>query len=52
MTSKEQIQDLLRFLSKDAKLPLAQAIAKIKPLQDASLTRLAGPSHFRHARVF
>lgn len=35
-----EIQTLLRFLSQDAKVPLATAMSKIKPLQAASLTNI------------
>jgi len=37
MTSAQDVQILLRFLSQDAKIPLAQALSKIKDLQAASL---------------
>jgi hypothetical protein len=37
MASAEEIQALLRFLSQDAKVPLAQAMGKIKELQTAKL---------------
>jgi hypothetical protein len=37
MTSAENIQLLLRFLSQDAKIPLAQALGKVKDLQAAKL---------------
>lgn len=37
MASAQDLQALLRFLSKDAKLPLAQAISKVKDLQAAKL---------------
>ncbi|KAF2178820.1 hypothetical protein K469DRAFT_642027 [Zopfia rhizophila CBS 207.26] len=37
MTSAQDIQALLRFLSQDAKVPLAQAMGKVKELQSASL---------------
>ncbi|CBY00101.1 hypothetical protein LEMA_P076900.1 [Plenodomus lingam JN3] len=36
-SAAQSVQTLLRFLSQDAKLPLAQAIAKAKDLQAASL---------------
>jgi hypothetical protein len=39
MTTPAEIQALLRFLSKDVKLPLATAMSKIKELQKAELTR-------------
>ncbi len=39
MTTKNEIQALLRFLSQDAKIPLPTAMGKIKELQKASLTR-------------
>ena len=39
MTTKTEIQALLRFLSQDAKIPLPTAMGKIKELQNASLTR-------------
>ena len=39
MTTKSEIQDLLRFLSQDAKIPLQVAMAKIKELQKANLTK-------------
>jgi hypothetical protein len=34
-----QLQALLRFLSQDAKVPLASAMGKIKDLQEAGLQR-------------
>jgi hypothetical protein len=37
MTSAQDVQLLLRFLSQDAKIPLAQALSKIKDLQAANL---------------
>ncbi|KAF1842110.1 uncharacterized protein K460DRAFT_409533 [Cucurbitaria berberidis CBS 394.84] len=37
MTSAQEVQSLLRFLSQDAKLPLAQAMGKVKNLQAAKL---------------
>ncbi|KAI4700553.1 hypothetical protein J4E81_003514 [Alternaria sp. BMP 2799] len=37
MTSAQDVQWLLRFLSQDAKVPLAQALSKIKDLQAANL---------------
>jgi len=37
MASAQDLQSLLRFLSQDAKLPLAQALAKVKDLQAAQL---------------
>ncbi|KAF2678481.1 hypothetical protein K458DRAFT_423171 [Lentithecium fluviatile CBS 122367] len=37
MASAQDIQTLLRFLSQDAKVPLAQAMSKIKDLQGAKL---------------
>jgi hypothetical protein len=37
MSSSEDIQALLRFLSQDAKVPLAQALSKVKDLQAAKL---------------
>jgi hypothetical protein len=39
MATPSELQDLLRFLSKDAKLPLATAMSKVKELQKANLTR-------------
>ena len=42
MTTKTEIQALLRFLSQDAKLPLPMAMSKIKDLQQATLTRYLG----------
>ena len=36
--SATDIQALLRFLSQDAKVPLATAISKVKPLQQANLS--------------
>ena len=35
--ASQGIQDLLRFLSQDAKVPLATAMGKVKELQKASL---------------
>ncbi|ORX92713.1 hypothetical protein BCR34DRAFT_608745 [Clohesyomyces aquaticus] len=37
MASAQTIQELLRFLSQDCKIPLAQAMGKIKELQTADL---------------
>ncbi|KAJ4323518.1 hypothetical protein N0V94_001848 [Neodidymelliopsis sp. IMI 364377] len=37
MASALEVQSLLRFLSQDAKVPLAQALAKVKDLQAAKL---------------
>ncbi|KAF1932845.1 uncharacterized protein M421DRAFT_1428 [Didymella exigua CBS 183.55] len=37
MSSAQEVQSLLRFLSQDAKLPLAQALGKVKDLQAAKL---------------
>ncbi|KAF2644865.1 hypothetical protein P280DRAFT_391609 [Massarina eburnea CBS 473.64] len=37
MTSEQDVQMLLRFLSQDAKVPLPQAMKKIKDLQDSKL---------------
>lgn len=37
MASAQEIQLLLRFLSQDAKVPLAQAMGKVKDLQSARL---------------
>jgi hypothetical protein len=37
MASAQDIQVLLRFLSQDAKVPLAQAMSKVKQLQAAKL---------------
>jgi hypothetical protein len=37
MANRTQIQDLLRFLTNDAKLSLAVAIGKVKELQKADL---------------
>ncbi|KAF9697106.1 hypothetical protein EKO04_004777 [Ascochyta lentis] len=37
MSSAQEVQSLLRFLSQDAKVPLAQALAKVKDLQAAKL---------------
>ena len=39
MTTKTEIQALLRFLSQDARIPLPTAMSKIKELQSAKLTR-------------
>ena len=39
MSTKVDLQDLLRFLTRDAKVPLALAMGKIKDLRHASLTR-------------
>ena len=38
MTTKAEVQDLLRFLTQDAKIPLPTAMGKIKELQQSSLT--------------
>jgi hypothetical protein len=37
MSAAQEVQTLLRFLSQDAKVPLAQAIGKVKDLQAAKL---------------
>ena len=37
MSTTQDVQTLLRFLSQDAKVPLAQALGKIKDLQTAKL---------------
>ena len=37
MASAQDIQTLLRFLSQDAKIPLTQAMGKVKELQTAKL---------------
>ncbi|KAF3007384.1 hypothetical protein E8E13_001180 [Curvularia kusanoi] len=37
MASAQEVQALLRFLSQDAKIPLAQALGKVKDLQTAKL---------------
>jgi hypothetical protein len=39
MATPSELQTLLRFLSKDAKLPLATAMSKVRELQKADLTR-------------
>jgi hypothetical protein len=39
MATQTEIQELLRFLSKEAKLPLALAMGKVKQLQEAQLTK-------------
>lgn len=39
MTTKAEIQTLLRFLSQDAKVPLPTAMSKVKELQEGHLTR-------------
>jgi hypothetical protein len=41
MSSTAQLQALLRFLSQDAKVPLATAMAKVKELQKGNLTEYA-----------
>ena len=42
--SATNIQALLRFLSQDAKIPLATAISKVKPLQQANLATISAIS--------
>jgi hypothetical protein len=37
MANRTQIQNLLRFLTNDAKLSLAVSMAKVKALQNANL---------------
>ncbi|KAH6616606.1 hypothetical protein C7974DRAFT_402100 [Boeremia exigua] len=37
MSSAQEVQSVLRFLSQDAKVPLAQALGKVKELQAAKL---------------
>lgn len=39
MANVVDIQALLRFLTKDAKVPLALAMSKVKDLKEANLTR-------------
>ena len=39
MTTKTEIQALLRFLSQDARVPLPMAMSKVKELQSANLIR-------------
>lgn len=39
MSTKSELQALLRFLSQDAKVPLPTAMGKVKELQEANLTR-------------
>ena len=39
MTTKTEIQALLRFLAQDAKVPLPVAMSKVKDLQEAKLIR-------------
>ena len=39
MTTKAELQDLLRFLVHEAKLPLKDSMSKVTALQKASLTR-------------
>jgi hypothetical protein len=41
MSSTAQLQALLRFLSQDAKVPLATAMVKVKELQKGNLTEYA-----------
>ncbi|CAN9098529.1 unnamed protein product [Alternaria alternata] len=48
MTSAQDVQILLRFLSQDAKIPLAQALSKIKELQAASLNTPSDLSNSSH----
>ncbi|MCJ1399456.1 hypothetical protein MMC11_002658 [Xylographa trunciseda] len=52
MTTKSEIQDILRFLTQDAKLSLQIALPKVKELQKANLVRYDIYSmtwlHFRH----
>jgi hypothetical protein len=37
MASAQDIQSMLRFLTQDAKVPLAQALGKVKDMQAAKL---------------
>jgi hypothetical protein len=37
MASAQDIQSMLRFLTQDAKIPLAQALGKVKDMQAAKL---------------
>lgn len=39
MTGADDLQGLLRFLTKDAKLPLAVAMSKVKDLKEMDLAR-------------
>ncbi|KAF7681314.1 hypothetical protein GT037_000290 [Alternaria burnsii] len=51
MTSAQDVQILLRFLSQDAKIPLAQALSKIKDLQAASLNTPSDLSNSSHENL-
>ncbi|KAG9192756.1 hypothetical protein G6011_11490 [Alternaria panax] len=48
MASAQDIQSLLRFLSQDARIPLAQALSKIKDLQAANLNTPSDLSKSSH----
>ena len=37
--AQQEVQDLLRFLTKDAKVPLATAMSKINELRKSNLNR-------------
>jgi len=39
MTTKSEVQDLLRFLTQDAKIPLQDAMPRINTLLEANLTK-------------
>ena len=39
MSTKAELEGLLRFLSNDAKVPLPLAMSKVKELQESDLTR-------------
>ena len=42
MTTKTELQDILRFFTQDAKIPLQIALPKVKDLQKANLVRYGG----------
>ncbi|KAH7139495.1 hypothetical protein B0J11DRAFT_45109 [Dendryphion nanum] len=51
MATTQELQSLLRFLSQDAKVPLAQAMSKVKDLQSAHLITPAEISKTEFAAI-
>jgi hypothetical protein len=47
-----QLQALLRFLSQDAKIPLASAMGKVRELQKAKLARFAPYNRYIHLSIY
>lgn len=51
MASAQEVQNILRFLSQDAKVPLAQALGKVKELQAAKLVTRTSRESVQARRV-